>query len=342
MRVAVVTNQAFFIRGGAELLADALVDAVRRAGHRAELIRLPLLYHSPRALLESLVAARTIRLDAADHVIPLKFPAYAVPHDSRTVWLLHQYRQAYDLWDPATHGRDPDWIGARDAVHVADDEMLGSARAVYTNSRVTSERLSRFNGIASEVLLPPPLRPAPAPGPYGDYLFMGGRISDAKRQTLAVEALATTANGTRLVIAGPPDDAESLRRLEHAILRHGLEDRVRLEPRWLSEEEKDELVAGARACISIPLDEDSFAYVTLEACLAARPVITCTDSGGTLQLVKAGVTGAVCEPEPAALGEAFALLAGNRVLASDLGLAAQARAAGLTLGWDDIVARLVP
>jgi glycosyltransferase involved in cell wall biosynthesis len=341
MNVAVVTNQAFFVRGGAELLGDALVTAIRRAGHRAELVRVPLLHDSPRAVLASLVAARAVRLGNVDHVVALKFPGYAVAHESRVVWLLHQFRQAYDLWDPATHGRDPDWVGAREAIQAADAEALASARAVYTNSRVTAERLSRFNGIPSEVLLPPPLRPPPAPGPYGDYLFMGGRISDCKRQALAVAALAQTARPVRLTIAGPPDDAAALRRVEEEIARHRLDDRVRLEARWLSEEERDALVAGARGCVSIPVDEDSFAYVTLEACLAARPVVTCTDSGGTLQLVDGGVTGLVCAPEPAELAAAFDVLDGDADRARALGEAARDRALGLALDWDHVVARLV-
>ena len=41
MKVAVVNNQAPFIRGGAELLADWLVAALKERGHQAELIRIP-------------------------------------------------------------------------------------------------------------------------------------------------------------------------------------------------------------------------------------------------------------------------------------------------------------
>ena len=36
----------------------------------------------------------------------------------------------------------------------------------------------------------------------------------------------------------------------------------------------------------IPYDEDSYGYVTLEACLAKKAVITCTDSGGIDALVR--------------------------------------------------------
>ena len=44
-----------------------------------------------------------------------------------------------------------------------------------------------------------------------------------------------------------------------------------------------------------PFDED-FGYVTLEAFLARKPVITCTDSGGPNEFVVDGVNGCVCGP----------------------------------------------
>ena len=35
---------------------------------------------------------------AVDRLIGLKFPAYLIPHPRKVIWLLHQHRQAYDLW----------------------------------------------------------------------------------------------------------------------------------------------------------------------------------------------------------------------------------------------------
>ena len=45
-----------------------------------------------------MLAARLIKLTSIDRVIALKFPAYYVEHDNKVLWLLHQFRQAYDLW----------------------------------------------------------------------------------------------------------------------------------------------------------------------------------------------------------------------------------------------------
>ena len=47
-----------------------------------------------------------------DRVIALKFPAYLVPHRQKVLWILHQYRQAYDLWD-AGKSNIPDTPRAR-------------------------------------------------------------------------------------------------------------------------------------------------------------------------------------------------------------------------------------
>ncbi len=55
--------------------------------------------------------------------------------------------------------------------------------------------------------------------------------------------------------------------------------------------------AHALGVIYPPTDED-YGYVTLEAMLAAKPVITCTDSGGPLEFVTNDETGLIAEPTP--------------------------------------------
>ena len=55
------------------------------------------------------------------------------------------------------------------------------------------------------------------------------------------------------------------------------------------------LYAARSRSLYPPFDED-FGYVTLEAFLARKPVITATDSGGPIEFVVDGVNGFVCEP----------------------------------------------
>ena len=90
--------------------------------------------------------------------------------------------------------------------------------------------------------------------------------------------------------------------------------------------------------IYVPYDED-YGYVTLEAFLAGKPVITATDSGGTLEFVRDEHNGFVCAPEPEAVGRAIARLAANPGLAAELGERGRARAAQIT--WDGVVEQLV-
>ena len=103
----------------------------------------------------------------------------------------------------------------------------------------------------------------------------------------------------------------------------------------------DDLVrhyAGARGVIYAPYDED-YGYVTLEAFLSGKPVITAGDSGGTLEFVVDGENGFVCEPTPEAIGAAAARLTADAALAERLGRAGLARARTIT--WDGVVEQLV-
>ncbi len=85
-------------------------------------------------------------------------------------------------------------------------------------------------------------------------------------------------------------------------------------PRWISDEEKIGLIAGARGVIYLPFGEDSYGYVTLEAFHARKPVITLADSGGTLELVRDRRNGLVVDG-------AEGLAGGDRELADSQALA---------------------
>jgi glycosyltransferase involved in cell wall biosynthesis len=344
MRVAIVTNQSPFVHGGAELLAGWLGKELEKRDHEAIVVRIPFNWNPPERILDHILAARLMRVDAADRVIAMKFPAYVIPHHSKVLWLLHQFRQAYDLWD-TQHAELPDTPSGRrvrDAVTTADNNYLIEAERIYTNSEVTSRRLRQFNELSSEVLHPPLFQPDGFRcDSYGDYIFAPSRLSAIKRQALLVEAMAHVSSPVRLVIAGPPDEPAQLQRLERLIAEHELGERVELLGSWISEEHKRELFASALASAYVPYDEDSYGYVTLESFHARKPVITCTDSGGTLELVTDGITGAVVDPSPEALASAFDELMEDKRRAERLGEAAFATLADLEISWDKVVERLL-
>jgi glycosyltransferase involved in cell wall biosynthesis len=114
-------------------------------------------------------------------------------------------------------------------------------------------------------------------------------------------------------------------------------DRVEL-PGYVSDEALIELYAGALAVIYAPHDED-YGYVTLQAFLAGKPVISAADSGGVLEWVQDGVTGLVTDGSAAQLGGAVDRLAADPLLAQRMGAAGRARAQALR--WDSVIDTLL-
>jgi glycosyltransferase involved in cell wall biosynthesis len=343
MRVAIVNNQAPFVRGGAELLADALRNKLVEFGHEAEVIRIPFGWQPAERILDHILAARLLKLGRCDRVIALKFPAYYVEHDSKVLWLLHQFRQAYDLHGSAYHlfPDTPEGRAIREAIQRADDIYLRQVRRIYTNSEVTSQRLWNFNGIPSDVLYPPLWdQDGYWCEEYGRYIFAAGRLSPSKRQALLVEAMRYTRSDIRLVVAGPPEDPMIVGELERLVAHHNLSDRVHIIARWLAEDEKRALFAQALATAYVPYDEDSYGYVTLESCLSRKATVTCTDAGGVLALVRDGDTGYVVPPNPEDLAAALDRLASGNI-AARLGQNAFSLVANLKISWEHVVGTLL-
>jgi glycosyltransferase involved in cell wall biosynthesis len=138
----------------------------------------------------------------------------------------------------------------------------------------------------------------------------------------------------RLIIAG---DGTQRRNVEELVERSGIGSRVTLLG-TVNDDDLVDLYANALAVVYPPFDED-FGYVTLEAFLARKPVITCTDSGGPNEFIVDGVNGLVVEPTPGALATAANKLAANRREAAQLGDAGYAAARAIT--WDGVIEKLV-
>jgi glycosyltransferase involved in cell wall biosynthesis len=339
VKIAVVNTQVPFVRGGAEQLAEWLVNRLRDHGYRSELVRLPYWVSPPQTVLENTLAAHFTRIAGADRVIALKFPSYYVPHDDKVLWVLHQHRPAYELWRSefqqelldTTEGRY-----VRRVITEADNHLLHEVRRVYCISGVIARRMRRFNGREPTVLYPP----VGEEDSYycekpGRYIFFPSRLAPIKRQDLAVEAMRYVSADVRLVIAGPGD----MGWLSKVAAVHDVTSRVELLAGWTSEQRKLELLAGCLGVMFPPYDED-YGYVTLEAFLASKPVITCTDSGGPVELVEHGVSGWVVEPDPRALAEAIDELAADGNRAVRMGAAGLERVRALNISWDHVVEEL--
>lgn len=340
--ILVCEAQVPLVRGGAEIHVRQLVDRLRARGYDADLVSVPFKWYPKDEILAHAAAWRLLDLSESngtpiDLVIATKFPSYFARHGNKVAWLIHQYRAAYELCGTAYSDfahMDLD-VGLRRRLVDLDTAMLGECRRVFTNARNTASRLRKFNGLGAEPLYHPPrLADRLTAGPAGDYLLSVGRLETVKRHDLAIRALAQAGGPLRLVVVGEGTQDANLRRLAEDL---SVADRVRFEGA-VSDERLVELFAGALAVVYAPFDED-YGYVTLEAFLARKPVVTARDSGGTLEFVEDGTNGFVCEPDPAALAAAFSRLHADRARARSLGDAGYDRARLVT--WDGVIERLV-
>ena len=340
--ILVCEAQVPFVHGGAELLVRGLVAELRRHGYRAERVSVPFKWYPKDALLAQAAAWRMVDLsesngESIDLVIATKFPTYFVRHPNKVTWLLHQYRAIYELCGTVYSEFDHEEadVRLRDTLIRLDREMLSESSRLFTIARNTSARLARYNGLTAEPLYhPPPLAGRLKAGPLGDYVLSVGRLETVKRVDLIVGALVHVDRPVRLIVVG---EGPLRRQLEEQAAAIGVADRVT----WAGGVDQQQLVdlyAGALAVVFPPYDED-YGYITLEAFLARKPVVTTTDAGGPLEFVEDAVTGLVTDPRSEALGAAISRLAADRRLAASLGDAGYDRASSIT--WEGVVERLV-
>lgn len=347
MRIIIATVQVPFIRGGADAHAEGLKDALLASGSQAEIVAVPFKWYPPETILDHMLACRLLDLTEVagtpiDLLIGLKFPAYLIPHPKKVLWILHQHRTAYDLWDHPLGDliESANGIEVRDAIRQADRQIIPQSRAVYANSGNVAKRLKLYCGIDSTPLYhPPPYAEHFYCAPAEEYLLFPSRLCHPKRQSLVLESLARTKQPVRVRFTGNSDRqsyGDELKALARKLKVHG-----RVE--WLgqvSEEDKRHLYARALAVIYPPFDED-YGYVTLEAMLAAKPVITCTDSGGPLEFVRHEQTGLISEPASDSLAGALDRIWVERQQAKEWGKAGRALYDTMEITWPGVVRKLL-
>jgi glycosyltransferase involved in cell wall biosynthesis len=331
------------VEGGHLVIARSLVQALRDAGHAADIIVTP----QNRFGRQASAYFATWLTDVGssdgrpiDRVISLRYPSYAVRHPKHVCWLNHTMREYYDLWDRFSAGLGTARLAKervrRAIIHAADRYLLTrNVSRLFVQSRTIQQRLAIWPELRSEVLYPPaPQRPYRCDG-YGDYIFMVSRLTPLKRADLLVQALAQPDGaGIRAVIAGEGEERDRLEALVDAL---GLAERVTLAGRLDDDQMLDHL-ARCRAVCFPPLEED-YGFVTAEAFASRKPVITCRDSGGPAELVEDGVSGFISEPTPRALSVALRRVMDDAGLAEQMGTAAAA--AGAKLNWADTVRQLM-
>ncbi len=344
MKIALCAAQVPFVKGGAEYHFDTLYAELLKRDYEVEYIRIPFKWYPPKEIINHALIWRLLDLSESngtkiDGVIAQKFPSYLVRHPNKIVWLLHQYRPAYELAhtemdDLSPYGKLGEIV--RQKIYKMDSLGLNEARKIFTNSGNVARRLWRYNKIAGEPLYhPPPLMGQYRCESYDEYIFYPSRIEPIKRQDLVIKSLQHCSSNIRLKIAGTGPHLDYIRSLAK---KCGVDDRVDFLG-YVPEKELLDLYANAAAVVYVPLDED-MGYVTLEAFLSKKPVITCTDSGGPLEFVEDSVNGFIVAPSPESIAKKIQLLFESD-LCKKMGNNGYEKISSMNLSWDYVIKKLL-
>ncbi len=368
-----------FTFGGAEnLWLGLLAHLNAETPHQADLVKLPSPEADFWSLAQSYERFSRLELSGFDAVIVGKYPAWMVDHPVKVCYMLHRLRGLYDAYPgeievPQEHAALPgvahlrrfmreaagqrealdDFFGALYALRGGEAEAALAFPGPLTREVVHfldgiglhPKRVRRWAAIAATLparagyfpegaqvrVAHPPTSLRVAPGGAQEAFFTVSRLDAPKRLDLVIEAMRHVKSDVKLRIAGTGPDEARLRAAAAGDPRISLLGF--LDERGIARE-----YAQALAVPFVPWQED-YGYVTLEAMLAGKPVVTVKDAGGPLELVEDGVTGSVVAPDAKSLGEALDRLAKDRALAARLGRAGRERASKVT--WEAVTDALL-
>ena len=348
-RILVLGVKVPFSHCGQDVLVATLVRELRARGHEADQFALPYNPLPKQNLITQAALWRSFDLENVcgkeiDLVIATKFPSYYARHPRKSVWLVHQQRSIYELYGGqySDIGDDPRDESMRRMLTDGDSTVLRECAYRSAISKNVADRLRGFNGIDAEVLYPPlPLGDRYRQDRSEPYILSVGRICRIKRLDLMINALADVP-GLHLKVVGVADEPEAQIFFENEVKKHGLEKRVSFLGR-VDDEELLDLYARSLGVFYAPFDED-YGYVTLEAMASGKPVITATDSGGTLEFVRDEVNGLIVAPSAQGVASACTRLMREPSFADNLG----ARGRGFIVesgmhvaGWDPVIQGLL-
>ncbi|MBB5401768.1 glycosyltransferase family 4 protein [Paraburkholderia youngii] len=339
MKILVTANMVPFMHGGASYHIAGVVRELQRAGHEVELLRLPFRFSPEKDIARAMEHAQSldfIRPNGVtiDQVISLQFPGYGISHPDHRVWVMHQHRAVYELYDAAQATAELKQLRAQ--VIAFDNAALARANLVFANSRRVAERLRDFNRIEATPLYHPPADAESFRCEQAlPYVFFPSRLETLKRQSLLIEAARHMHSPLKILLAGDGGQREVLARL---IEQHDVGNRVALIGH-VTEAEKRAFYARALAVVFPAFDED-YGYITLEAMLSSKPVITCTDSGGPLEFVRDGETGWIEPPDAKALAQRLDWLAQHPRKAADAGVRSLEAYRAANISWRGVIEQL--
>jgi len=268
------------------------------------------------------------------HILPLALKCALTRRPLLVTW--------YEYWGDYWKG----YVGRLKApVYKAVEWLTGQlGTAVTATSRLTQERLARQRRRGGVELVPCGIdvaavqRAAAAGHREGPPLIYAGRLLREKRIDLLLRAVARLAprhTGVLLTVFGDGPYSDALVRLADEL---GISDRVDFRGHVETSREVWEHLGRARIAVQ-PSEREGFGLFPLEAMAAGLPVVYCESPESAVpELVRHGVEGLCCAPEPEALAAALEKLLTDDEEWNRLHHNALERSAGYD--WDEIARRI--
>lgn len=359
MKVAIIAPSPVpFTIGGAEKLWLGMQSHFNSLpGVQCELIKVVVDERTFSGVLAAYRDFSQLSLSHFDLVISTKYPAWMVKHDNHIVYMQHKLRGLYDAYhfckkptyfSPVTdqeielkenldrlndHKDLPAFFNllqkqgyfsgekddcfpgpiARAIVHALDRVGLSphSIERYFCISKNVRERQDYFpEGVYPRVLYhPSDLCNYRCVTP--EHIFTVSRLDSAKRIDLLVSAYRKSTCQVKFYIAGEGAERARLEKLA------GGDERIVFVGR-LTDEEILDYYSKSYFIPYVPYDED-YGLITIESFLSSKPILTCSDSGGSLEWVQHNVTGFVAEPTEQSLSAAFNYLGDNLEQVAQMG-----------------------
>jgi glycosyltransferase involved in cell wall biosynthesis len=338
--------------------------------HQADLIKVPVDERSLISLVSAYRSFSALDLSGFDWVISTKYPAWMVNHPQHVVYLQHTCRGFYDWYPTAALGGTdyrghspavkqlihwmalqgtqraalPEFFARFDALAATEPTEMAlhpspfgravirfldgiglAPRAILRHLAIAETVKRRVDYFPRDSRVEVVYHPTNKEGfadEGEDYFFTASRFYPSKRLDLIIRAYRTTSLTLPLKIAGTGAEEATLRTLAAG------DDRIQFVGH-VTDAALVSLYNKAIAIAFVPEAED-FGYITLEAMLAGKPVITTRDSGGPAEMITHGFNGLVVEPTVKAVAHAFEHVQANRDWARHLGHVGRERARAIT------------
>ncbi len=345
MRIGICAVQVPFTKGGAESLALELYNELIKREYEVEYINIPFKWYPPNEIIKHALVWRMLDLTESngkkiDLLICTKFPSYIVKHPNKVVWLIQQFRQVYELYntqqgDLLRTTKEGELI--KEKVIKMDNLTLKECKKIYSISKNVASRLINHNKINAKPLYPPPKNIDKFYcGDFSDYIIYPSRIDSLKRQYLLIESMKYVETDVKILIVGNGPQEKEYKSLAKQLK---VDDQVQFYG-YASDDELINLYANSLGVFYAPYDED-YGYITIEAFLSKKPVITTRDAGGPLEFVDDGVNGYISELDHKEIAKKLDYLFENRDTAKSMGMQGYKKIKSMNINWDRVIEELI-